>query len=231
MQASTRVQRFSFVSFGQEKIQVPPPVEEIAVEGAQQPVEAKPVLQERIVREEELHRARSEGRDQGYKEGVAAAEAKFNTETSKREEAVKGVLEAIANRVTIAASEHAAYVKERQDILSRAVVTIARKVAGDALKAEPYAGIEATLRECLAVITGEPKIAITVPSGTAAGLRQRVDTMRPLLGGFAGEMVVEENAELQESDCRVEWGSGYVSRDTAALWSEIENIISRTRTL
>lgn len=234
LETPNRVQRMHFVSFGeQEKKPVKPLEKKAAVE--EKHVEPSPSPPEPVrpaITEQELQNARSEGRAEGYEEGVAVVEAKINAENVKREEAIRAALESIARQVVIAAEQHTVHVATMQDTMNKTVLTIARKVAGDALKAEPYSGVESVVKECTALISGMPKVIITVSPVLAAGLRQRVDTLRPQLGGgFNGELAVEESPDMKETDCRVEWKSGFAQRDTAKLWNDIETIISRARIL
>lgn len=141
------------------------------------------------------------------------------------------VLQVIASRITLAAEEHAAYMARQQAVMSKLALAIGRKIAGDAVKSDPYESVEEVLRDCLGLIIGQAKIAVTVPAALGAGLRQRIDALRPLLPGFTGEIAVEEEPGMGENDCRVEWKSGYAERDTAKLWSDIETIIAGQRNI
>ncbi len=231
LQTSSRIQRLSFVSFGQEDNKLPEAAEKLLAMEEQIEASVTETVQHiaPLITEEQLQKAREDGRVQGYNEGLAAAEAKSQDEAAKREEEIKSVLETIASRITLAAEEHASYIASRQDVMNKAVVAIAKKIANDALKAEPYATVEATLKECLALIIDEPKVTVTVPVGMSAGLKQRIDSLRPLLLEFNGELLVQEDADLKENDCRVAWKNGYGERDMARLWSDIETIIVKTR--
>jgi flagellar biosynthesis/type III secretory pathway protein FliH len=78
------------------------------------------------------------------------------------------------------------------------------------------------------VVTNEPNITIAVAPALASGLRQRVDVLKSILPGFEGAILVEEDAEMMEQDCRVQWKAGYAEYDAEALWTIIEGIIMRT---
>jgi flagellar biosynthesis/type III secretory pathway protein FliH len=180
------------------------------------------------ITEKDLQAARAEAQTQGYREGYAAAQGKFNKEAATREDAVRTLLEIVANRITIAAETHAQAMKERENLMARLVMASARKVAGEALRREPYAAVESLLRECMALIAGAGRLTIVASGALAPGLRQRIDTLKPMLQGFAGELIVEEDAALLEQDCRVEWGNGYGERTTEDLWKAIESIVVKT---
>lgn len=230
VQVSSRVQRFSFASFGEEgKLEDQVPVAQTSVIEEKRAYEpALPPVPEHKITEEELTKARQDGHSQGYSEGVAVGEAKVEKDSVKREEDIKAILELLANRLIIASEGHASTIAGHLDTMKHLTMAIARKVAGDALKSEPYEIVESTLRECLALMIGQPRIVVTVSPVLVAGLKQRIDALRPLLPGFEGELVVEESEAVSENDCRVEWKGGYAGRDTTKLWNDIENVIART---
>jgi flagellar biosynthesis/type III secretory pathway protein FliH len=177
-----------------------------------------------------MQAARTEGHTQGYSEGTAAAEAKLNKADAAREEAIRGLLDVIANRITMAAESHATYVKNQEETMGKLVIAIARKLSGDALKSDPYANVESLLRECMGLIAGSPKIVIVVALTRSVDLKRRMDTLRPQLQGFEGELVVEEDPTLGEQDCRVEWKGGYGEHNAEALWKSIEAIVVQETT-
>jgi flagellar assembly protein FliH len=233
MDTTSHVQRFKFASFD-GKDEAPVAVKQEAPPKAQ-PVVAAPAdgpmhlpLQLPAITEKDLAAARSEAQAAGYREGYAAAQGKFNKEAAAREDAIKSLLEIIANRITIAAETHATSMKEREDLMARLTLAAARKVAGEAIKREPFAAVQSLLHETLNLVADESQVTVVVSSALAAGLKQRIDMLKPMLGGFSGELKVEEDPHLLDQDCRVEWGNGFAERNTDALWKEIEGIIMKT---
>lgn len=222
----SRVQRLSFISFGEEP-KVPEPAQQTLEVVDKVPEPFIPEPPPKLITEEEVKAARTDGKNQGYKEGYAAAEAKVSKETVKREEDVKAVLDLIANRITLAAEEHTKYIENKREMMNKLVLGIAHKVAGDAMKSDPYATVETVMRECLGLIIGEPKIVVTVSEALTAGLKQRIDSIRPKLSGFTGDLVVESSADIKDNDCRVEWKNGYGEHDAAKIWNDIETIIAK----
>jgi flagellar assembly protein FliH len=225
----TGVRRFRFSSLDGKEDEVPPPVEVVKKqEPAPLPGPIPLPLQLPAITEKDLQNARTEAQAAGYREGYAAAQAKFDKEAGAREDAVKSLLEIIANRITLAAESHENSLKEREGLMAKLVMAASRKIAGDALKREPYAGVESLLKECVAMIAGKPKVTVVVSNVLAAGLKQRIDTLKPMLQGFTGTLTVEEDAGLLDQDCRVEWESGFGGRTAEELWKQIEAIVART---
>ena len=115
---------------------------------------------------------------------------------------MQSLLEVIANRITLAAEEHTAMQKASRDMAAKLVMAVARKIAGDAMKREPYAGLERLLGECSALVTGSPKIQVVVAPARLDSLRQRIDMLKPLVAGFDGEIEATSDALLADQDCR-----------------------------
>ncbi len=225
-QTASRVHRFKFSSFDGEDMQADMqknPAEKIADTPA---IELPPPPP--LFTEQELQNARNEGHAKGMQEGGLAAQAKLDKEAAAREESIHSLLEVIANRITIAAESHTAYLKQQQETVSKLVLAVAQKIAGDALKREPYANVESLMLECMGMINGEAKVMVVVSPARSEGLRQRIDTLKPMLQGFEGEIAVGEDEALSDHDCRVEWKNGYGERNTDILWKKIEAIIATT---
>jgi flagellar biosynthesis/type III secretory pathway protein FliH len=230
-ETTSRVQRFRFASFDAKEQELPAPAEikpEEKTEINHPPGPMPLPLALPAITEKDLQNARSDAQAQGYREGYAAAQSKFNKEAAAREEALQSLFPIIANRITIAAEAHARILKGYEALMGKLIMAAARKVASDALKREPYAAVETMLHECMGLIAGAPKVNVIVSSALAAGLRQRIDMLAPLLQGFTGELKVAEDAALMDQDCRVEWENGYSERNAEALWSAIEAIVMKT---
>jgi flagellar assembly protein FliH len=226
------MQRFKFTSFDakEEKVAVTT-AETKTAKKEEAPLPAGPLplpLTLPAITEKDLQTARSDAQAQGYREGYAAAQSKFDKEAATREDAIKALLEIISNRITLAAEAHGEAMKGRTELMGKLVIAAARKVAGEALKKEPYAPIESLLHECMGLIAGEAKVNIVVSTTLVAGLKQRIDTITPTLQGFTGDLKVEEDVALMDHDCRVEWKNGYSERSTEDLWSALEAIVMKT---
>lgn len=222
---STRIQRLSFMSFGEDEKPLEPVAK--AAEVKEEVTEKfEPTPPPKLITEAEVNAARKEGYDEGYKEASAAIEAQHDKETEKREEAIKSLLEVIANRITLAAEEQIAYRDSKQKVLGQLAVAVARKVAGDAVKSDPQIEVEAILKECMPLVVNEARLTIVVSEKLRDALKLKLDSLRQLLPGFTGDLVVEANADMGEADCRVEWKNGYAERDTEKLWNEIQTIIT-----
>lgn len=223
-QSEPRIERLHFVSFGskEEKLRA-------AAKAAIEIKQPEPVIPPPpVFSEAQLHAAKQEAHKQGYGEGYQAAEAKINHENVAREEATKGLLEIIANRITLAAEAQTSHRKRQEEAVASLALAIARKLTAKALKREPYSIAESLLTECMDLVVGQSRLIIAMPKGRADGFKQRMGSLTPLLKGFKGDIQVEEDAALEEYDCRVEWNGGHAIHHAQTIWNDIQAIITKT---
>ena len=169
-----------------------------------------------------------EGYAKGYNEGFTACKNAQDQATLQYEEKIQEALTLIANRIVIAAELHSAYNAEQKKTFASLIMAISRKIAGEALQANPYYYVESVLAQCNVLIAGEPAILIKVAPLLCEGLRQRLEVMRPLLGGFKGEITLVEDHAVMQNDCVIEWKNGYAEYNSEVIWQKIETIISDT---
>lgn len=228
----TRIARFRFASFDGDGKAMPAPAPAKAAPKAAVPEQPAPVViappAPPPITRQEVEAARAEGHARGRQEGEQAAEAKRNREQEEREEAQRRLMEVVSNRITLAAEAHKAQIAAMEHAALRLSAGIARKVAGEALKRDPYAAVESLLKQSLPLLLGEPVVTVHVAPKRLEGLRQTIDTIRTQLSGFEGKLQVLEDATLEDNDCRVEWRSGHAERRDETLWAEIEALLMRS---
>lgn len=232
---SSRIQRFRFVALdapeavlqaGFEVLPVSTPEQVMAKEEAVVVAEELPPPPPTFS-EAEMAEAKAAGYQAGFAAGKAEAEARAAEVAEKAQAAHNALLETIANRMMMAAEAHAKYLESQQGVMVKTAMTVARKVAEDALKREPYAVVETLLKECSDIVAGSQSVVITVPTAKLQGLQQSVDKLKQHLTQFKGQWVLEGSETLAEHDCRVAWKNGMAERSFEALWSDIEALISR----
>jgi flagellar assembly protein FliH len=229
---AARVERFRFTPLGEEApvaapLKIIPAKKEAAPAADIEPPAPPPPPPAPVFSEKDIQAAKEAGFAEGHSKGHAEAEAKAGKENAAREEAMRGLLEVIANRITLAAEAHTTYVKGQEQVMGKLVLAVARKLTGETLKANPTANVEALLHECMGLISGIPKVTITVSTTRSVDLKRRIDSIKSRLQGFEGEIVVEENETMGPDDCRVEWKDGHAEYNAENLWKAIETIIAQ----
>jgi len=105
---------------------------------------------------------------------------------------------------------------EREAQAVELAMLIARKVAGDALDAQPLIGIGEAARTALQHLRGVPHLVVRVHDSLvdeAETLVKRLARER----GFEGRLVVLGEPDLAPGDARMEWADGGVVRDRAQI--------------
>lgn len=236
-EAPMRIERYRFAPLGADAITHEPNVAAPVIAAAAtaehetlSPVEEIPpsAPPPPTFSEQELELAR----EQAYQEGLGAGRAEALTDAEKAAQdmaaSTKTLLDIISNRVTLAGESHLHYLRSQTEVMTRTVLAIARKIAGDALKREPLASVEGLLAECMGLIAGNEVISIVVAPEKADMLRQSLDTLKGQVQGFKGEIEITADASLGEHDCRLEWNNGQAERNIEELWNNVEALIRKS---
>ena len=235
-QAHARVERFRFIAFDSKesaasaatKALAEPAAALIAPEFLSQVLAEPPAPLPPSFSEEQMEQAKQEAYQKGLTAGKQQAEAERNKAAEEQAAAIKALLQMLPNQITLASEGHQKFLTSQHEIMQKLAMAIARKVAGDALKREPTHSVETLLKECMELFAGNERIVIFVAVQRYEGLKQSIDSIKPLLKDFKGEVIIEGDKTLGEYDCRVEWKSGAALHSSDHLWAEIENIVKKT---
>ena len=154
-------------------------------------------------------RAEAAAHARGLHEGRSQAEAQ-----------IQGRFADAVNRLALAAAgllaQGDAREAEREAQAVEVAVLIARKVAGDALDANPLAGITEAARAALQHLRGVPHLVVRVHESLvepAESLVKRLARER----GYEGRLVVLGCPDTAPGDARIEWADGGVVRERAGI--------------
>lgn len=166
---------------------------------------------------ETVARAEAEGYARGLREGQAMAEQQIQARLS----------DAI-NRLGLAAAgligQSDARDLSREDEAMDFAVALARKIAGEALDAQPLAAIGDAARAALQHLRGVPHLVVRVHESLvddSEALVKRLARER----GFEGRLVVLGEPDLAPGDARMEWADGGVVRDRARIEAAVLSAI------
>ena len=164
----------------------------------------------------------ADSRTAGYAEGFSAGEQSVSAKAAKQ--LTQSAMQLADQVAAMAASLDDA----RNETLVDAValsVSIARKLAGALLAAQPTAEIEALITECLASLDGVPHLVIRCSPELADQVREMAQS-RIATSGFSGRLVVMGDADVGLGDGRIEWVDGGLVRDMASLSDQIDSRIA-----
>ena len=106
-------------------------------------------------------------------------------------------------------------------------VALARRIAGEALDAQPLAAIGDAARSALQHLRGVPHLVVRVHESLvdeAEALVKRLARER----GFEGRLVVLGEPDLAPGDARMEWADGGVVRDRARIEAAVLDALGLT---
>lgn len=172
----------------------------------------------RAVSETELNAAR----DAGFQAGRAQGRAEVLQEL---EASTNAMAASLTRSLEILLAEIDTRTAALEDAATGVAVTLARKLAGDAIASHQLAGIESAARECLVQARGAPHLAIRVHDSMV----EEVDRLLARLtreAGFAGRIVVLGEPDVSQGDARIEWADGGIVINRAALDQSIADVIA-----
>lgn len=164
--------------------------------------------------------ALQEAEERGFARGVGEGQQRTQAQTEAR-------LAAALERLAEGAAQLIGAADRRQADLEREAlafaVALARKLAGDALAAEPLAAIAEAARDAFQHLRGVPHLVVRVNEGLVEpvdALIQRIARER----GFEGRLVVLGEPDIARADVRLEWADGGVIRDQARIEEAVAEI-------
>ncbi|KQP73600.1 flagellar assembly protein FliH [Methylobacterium sp. Leaf113] len=166
---------------------------------------------------ETVARAEAEGYARGLREGQAMAEQQIQARLS---DAITRLGLAAAGLI----GQSDARDLSREDEAMDFAVALARKIAGEALDAQPLAAIGDAARAALQHLRGVPHLVVRVHESLvddSEALVKRLARER----GFEGRLVVLGEPDLAPGDARMEWADGGVVRDRARIEAAVLSAI------
>ena len=155
----------------------------------------------------------------GYRRGMAAAEARIEGRAS-------AACERIAQAVATMAQELAAIEARLEAESVEVAVAVARKLAPELIAAEPLAEIAALASSCFHQLIAAPHVVVRIAEAIYESAQTRLGDIARL-SGFEGRLVVLAEPGMALGDCRIEWADGGLSRDCAAVEAAIDDAVGR----
>jgi|GEM_PF-2191139 len=167
--------------------------------------------------EEEL----AEAKDDGFKEGLAQAEAQYHAST---EVEILNLIRDISGNLTELSSVQE---RENTDRLREAVAVaaaICRKIIPDLVEKNAIDEVTYAVREAIQDLNETPRILLTVAPALRGPLADRLESI--VAGaGYDGRIEILEDASLDHGDCLMSWGDGGADRRLSDLWSKVTRVI------
>ena len=188
-----------------------------------------------IYTEEQANQMVAEAEKKGHEEGYAEGHRKGFEDAHQEimaslEKAVGDVESEIAVKLDqIDEQQKRANAKINEDAIHVAL-GIVRKLAPAWSKQYQLTEIEDIIRQCLANLFDAPKVMIKVHPDLEKDVGEAAERIA-VSRGFSGRVVVVGEPDVAVGDCQVSWGDGTAVRDSARVWSEINEIIDNAMSL
>lgn len=169
--------------------------------------------------QKELLESRQKGYEEGYAKGYAGAKSE-EAETAKK-------IKANLDDITIKLAAISEAVKSRNEVhlqnLAILALKIARKVAGNALKKDPYIEIENIFLNNIQMLFDEPNISISVNPELVESISERITTLAKI-EGFKNNIEISGNPGIPSGSCDIKWNGGGIKSNKDEVWAQIEQL-------
>jgi len=156
---------------------------------------------------------------EGYRKGMAAAEAKIEGRSA-------AACERIAQGIATMAQGLSAIEARLEAESVEVAVAVARKLAPELIAAEPLGEIAALASSCFHQLIAAPHVVVRIAEQVYETAHARLEQIAQL-HGFEGRLVVLAEPGMGLGDCRIEWADGGLSRDRAATEAAINEAVGR----
>jgi flagellar assembly protein FliH len=173
-----------------------------------------------IFTQEDLDRVRAEALSFGRKQGAAEAAGTADQRIARTLEQIAEGLGRVRDALGHAGVEQA------KDATAVALAVI-RKLFPETSRRHGLTEIAGVVDAVIGRIIDKPKVTVRV----AESLQHRISEQLSAIAeahGFAGQISIVGDGTVAEGDCRVAWAGGGATRDSAAIWREIDAAIGRT---
>jgi flagellar assembly protein FliH len=155
---------------------------------------------------------------EGFRSGMAAAEAKTERQMAVACERIAGALDAMVKGLS---SIEARLEAEAVEVAA----AVATKLAPELIAREPFAEISALVSDCFRHLVAAPHVVLRVGDAIYETARARLEEIARG-HGFDGRLVVLAEPALAPGNCRIEWADGGMVRDRAAIEAIIAEAVT-----
>jgi flagellar assembly protein FliH len=180
-----------------------------------------------VFSEEELDAACSAAKKLGFTEGFDAGQARAAEQLEAQRKAVDATIMELGKNLSSIHGEYRALLQNESQLLTELVLKIAQKVVGVGLDAHGATAIANLLDACLPAVLSKPRLMIELHPAAFDATIDRVESLVHA-HGFEGELQFRANESLGVHDVVLDWGTGEATRNTEALWNEIETLLNST---
>ncbi|KAA5802177.1 hypothetical protein F1654_10060 [Alkalicaulis satelles] len=151
----------------------------------------------------------------------AAAREAAASEESRSAAAAAEALRQIAGRMQAVLARMDAESEALREDAVRLALTAAGVIAGAALERFGADTVEACVRDAMAELRAEPRLAVRVAPALADSMAERLYEQAQLMG-FEGAVIVRADAEAAPGDVVLEWRAGAIERTASDIAARLQ---------
>lgn len=174
--------------------------------------------------EDELRAAERDAYQRGFLDGTKDGHAQAQSEHSDVERILMEGLENFVQNISPIFAQYRKHCTQLKQDMPVLALSIAKKVAGDALSNDSQAVVETASRQCAEAIISEPQITITINSRLADCLAGKLKNLGQHASSVS-QITVTPSSDIPISDYRIEWKNGSIERNVEKIWQQMDKVI------
>lgn len=168
------------------------------------------------------------GKAAGFAEGKAAALTEINHAEQQLNQKISAALESLNIQLATLFDTVEHYNPERFiPSIQQLALGIARKIAGDSIRETAIQEIEDYINHSLGVLFDQPALTIYLHPELEATFMDRAKEFA-VRNNFRGTIHIKPDANLPETDCRLDWHEGFSELSKEELWKNIYRALDTT---
>ncbi len=173
--------------------------------------------------EEQLKAAERDAYQKGFLEGTKEGHSQAQSEHAEIDRQITEGLENFIKSINPVFAQYKAHCQQLKQNMPVLALSIAKKVAGEALSIDHIAIIEAASKQCAEIMVSEPEITVTVNSRLAPALSHKIKQLGNREKAALVTVIPDEAIAL--SNYRIEWKNGSIERNIEKLWQQMDKAI------
>ncbi len=176
-----------------------------------------------IFSENELEQAKKIAYERGVEEGRNAAISAHQQQEVQNQMRLNQQLQALNEQITNANDVIKTQIEAQHTTLAQLAFSVAKKLGGQAIEQNSLALLREMIEKCLPHILDYPSLKIMVCEADASEFWNDINAQISD-AGYAGELQVASDENMQRGDIRIEWQFGDAERSLEKLTAEIDAI-------
>ncbi|WP_438276243.1 FliH/SctL family protein [Nitrobacter sp.] len=156
-----------------------------------------------------------------YQNGFDAAQREARVQSDRR---IALAIENISAGVGAIAQSVAGVEARMETEAVDVAVAVARKLCSELIAAEPLTEIAALVCDSFRHLVSTPHLVVRINDQLYETAREQIERIAKQ-NGFAGQLVILAEPDIETGDCRIEWADGGIVLERAAIDARIDELV------